>query len=66
MSDLEQVFIDYGAWLDRSEGSHRIFSYSIHGREESLSIPFARPVKSRYVKLVIEIIDHIREEEENG
>ncbi len=66
MGELVQVFTDYGAWLDRSEGSHHIFSYTLHGREESLSIPFARPIKSRYVKLVIEIIDQMREEEENG
>ncbi len=63
MSELEQVLKDYGAWLDRSDGSHHIFSYNIKGREDSLSIPFARPIKSRYVKLVIEIIDQIREEE---
>ena len=63
MDDLEQVLNDYGIYLDHATGSHHIFRYNLKGKRNALSIPYAKPIKSKYVKDVINIIDQVKEEE---
>ncbi len=65
MDELEQVLNDYGIYRDHATGSHHIFRYNLNGKRNALSIPYARPIKSKYVKDAIDIIDQVREEENN-
>jgi hypothetical protein len=67
------VLEDVGFSLDHVSGSHHIFRQAIGGRVFRISIPFARPVKSTYVKQSLALIDEIRQlevrretEEEDG
>jgi len=41
-------------------GSHHIFYRKLKERDFRIAIPFARPVKSTYVKQAIILIDEIR------
>lgn len=65
--ELQQVLESYGFELDHVTGSHYIFRQQIGNVVLRVIIPFARPVKSRYVKqalLAIEQAEQARSEQE--
>jgi predicted RNA binding protein YcfA (HicA-like mRNA interferase family) len=58
--ELRQVLEDHGFVLDHATGSHHIFRRQINGIDLRVNIPYARPVKSRYVNQALEAIDRAR------
>jgi predicted RNA binding protein YcfA (HicA-like mRNA interferase family) len=55
--ELRQVLESAGFELDHTTGSHHIFRQQIGAVVLRVTIPFARPVKSRYVKQALQAID---------
>ncbi len=54
--DLRQALEMHGFELDHATGSHHIFRQVIGDLVLRVNIPYARPVKSRYVKQALEAI----------
>lgn len=54
--DLRQVLESSGFELDHATGSHHIFRQVIGDLVLRVNIPYARPVKSRYVKQALAVI----------
>jgi predicted RNA binding protein YcfA (HicA-like mRNA interferase family) len=59
--DLRQVLEDNGFELDHATGSHHFFRLQIGDLVLRVNIPFARPVKSRYVKQALKIIKQVQD-----
>lgn len=57
--DLRTLLEDYGFVLDRSSGSHHTFKIQILDEWIVLVIPYARPVRTVYVKLALKLIEEI-------
>ncbi|MBL8132989.1 MAG: type II toxin-antitoxin system HicA family toxin [Anaerolineae bacterium] len=57
--DLKRVLEDAGFVLDHATGSHHVFRMEISEHTFRITIPFARPVKSIYVKQAIALIDEM-------
>jgi predicted RNA binding protein YcfA (HicA-like mRNA interferase family) len=58
---LRQVLEDQGFALDHATGSHHIFRQQVGDLVVRVVIPFARPVKSRYVKQALEAITQVQQ-----
>ncbi|MBC8098548.1 MAG: type II toxin-antitoxin system HicA family toxin [Armatimonadetes bacterium] len=58
---LRQVLEAAGFELDHATGSHHIFRQKIDELVLRVNIPFARPVKSRYVKQALQAIDQAQQ-----
>ena len=58
--ELRQVLEDEGFTLDHATGSHHIFRRVIGERVFRVVIPYARPVKSPYVRQVLAAVDEAR------
>ena len=58
--ELRQVLEDHGFVLDHATGSHHIFRRQVNTIDLRVNIPYARPVKSRYVNQALKVIDSAR------
>jgi predicted RNA binding protein YcfA (HicA-like mRNA interferase family) len=59
--DLRQVLEDNGFELDHATGSHHIFRLKIGDLVLRVNIPFARPIKSRYVIEALKAIKQVQD-----
>ena len=57
LEDLRRALEAYSFEFDYATGSHHIFRQVIGNLVLRVNIPYARPVKSRYVKQAIAAID---------
>lgn len=60
IEDVRKVFIKYGFSEGKSSGGSHV-SFSHPNLEEILTIPVHKPIKSIYVKQLIEKIDYLEE-----
>lgn len=58
-ADLRQALEDAGFVLDHATGSHHVFRRQVKEVVFRITIPFARPVKSIYVKQAVAMIDEV-------
>jgi predicted RNA binding protein YcfA (HicA-like mRNA interferase family) len=56
---LRQVLEDFGFILRRSSGSHFSFSVEIKGETTLFVVPYNKPIKAKYVKDALELIDEL-------
>lgn len=62
--DLQRLLELFGFELKRSKGSHHSFVGEVGGQKRLIVIPFRRPLKTVYVKQVLELVEEIEAEEE--
>jgi predicted RNA binding protein YcfA (HicA-like mRNA interferase family) len=57
--ELRQALEDAGFVMDHATGSHHVFRLEVKEFVFRITIPFARPVKSIYVKQAVALIDEV-------
>ena len=62
--ELKQVLKDYEINLVRSRGSHHYFAYTINNTEKLFVVPYAKPVKTVYVKAALQLIALLNKDED--
>jgi predicted RNA binding protein YcfA (HicA-like mRNA interferase family) len=62
--DLQRLLELYGFELKRTKGSHHSFAGEVGGEKRLVVIPYRRPLKSVYVKQVLELVEEIEADEE--
>lgn len=61
IEDFETIAKAYDMRVRKSGGSHAVFSHS--GSAAHITVPARRPIKPRYVREFVAMVDEIREEQ---